>query len=205
MPNRAPREITERLVTLRGSRVAAALLRLAGWRLVFDGLPASQGVAIVYPHTSNWDLPIGLLAKWAIGIRVVFWGKDTLFDVPVFGTWLRWLGGIPVDRHAPHGAVGDMTKRMQQAVARGDFLWLALSPEGTRSYRDGWRSGFYRVAVDAGVPLALVVLDFKAHRVGVVAVLHLCGDAEADMAVIARHYADAKGRHPHLASPVRFT
>jgi 1-acyl-sn-glycerol-3-phosphate acyltransferase len=204
MPDRAPRDITERPVTLRGSRVAAILLRLAGWRVVFDGLPAPQGVAIVYPHTSNWDLPIGLLAKWAIGIRVVFWGKDSLFDVPAFGGWLRWVGGIPVDRHAPHGAVGEMTMRMQQAVTRGDFLWLALSPEGTRSHRDGWRSGFYRVAVDASVPLALVVLDFKARRVGVVAVLRLCGDPEIDMATIARHYAGVEGRHPHLASPVRF-
>ena len=203
MSTRAPREITERPLQLRGSRIAAVILRLAGWRVEFDGLPSAQGVAIVYPHTSNWDLPIGLLAKWAIGIRVVFWGKDTLFDVPLFGRWLRWVGGIPVDRHAPHGAVGEMTTRMRQAVGRGDFLWLALSPEGTRSHRDGWRSGFYRVAVEAGVPLALVVLDYRARRVGVVAALHLCGNPEADLAAIALHYAGAEGRHPHLAAPVR--
>ena len=79
---------------LHGSSVARALLRLAGWRLRFDGLPGKQGVLIVYPHTSNWDFPLGLLVKWAVGIQITFWGKDSLFRVPVFGAWLRWLGGV---------------------------------------------------------------------------------------------------------------
>ena len=70
---------------LLGSALARGLLRAAGWRVVFDGLPAAQGVAIVYPHTSNWDFVVGILAKWAIGIPVTFWGKDSLFRVPVFG------------------------------------------------------------------------------------------------------------------------
>ena len=91
---------------LRGSALARAVLRLAGWRVAFDGLPARQGVVIVYPHTSNWDFVIGVLAKWGIGIPVAFWGKDSLFRVPLFGRWLRWLGGMPVDRGAPQGAVG---------------------------------------------------------------------------------------------------
>ena len=93
---------------------------------------------------------------------VFFWGKDTLFDVPVFGRWLRWIGGIPVDRHAPQGAVRDMVERMRQARERDEYLWLALSPEGTRARREGWRSGFYRVAVDADVPVALVVARLHA-------------------------------------------
>ena len=203
MTTNAPRVIHERPIALRGSRVAAALLRLAGWRLLFDGLPARQGVAIVYPHTSNWDLPIGLLAKWAIGIDLIFWGKDPLFDVPILGAWLRWLGGIPVDRHAPQGIVGEMVARMRRARAADEFLWLALSPEGTRGRREGWRSGFHRVAVEADVPLALAVLDFRARRVGVIGCLQLCGDPGADLAAIARYYAGAEGRHPHLATPVR--
>ena len=72
--------VTERPIQLHGSRLARGLLRLAGWRVHFDGLPARQGVLIVYPHTSNWDFVVGVLAKWAIGIPLAFWGKDTLFD-----------------------------------------------------------------------------------------------------------------------------
>ena len=105
-------ELNERPVQLRGSVLARALLRLAGWRVRFDGLPASQGVAIVYPHTSNWDFPLGILAKWSIGIPVSFWGKDALCKLPLFGRWLRWLGGVPVDRSSHHGIVGAMAESM---------------------------------------------------------------------------------------------
>lgn len=89
-------EIAERPVRLRGSRLARWALGLLGWRVQFDGLPAAQGVAVVYPHTSNWGFPVGLLAKWAIGLPVTFWAKDTLFAVPLFGRWLRSLAGVPV-------------------------------------------------------------------------------------------------------------
>jgi 1-acyl-sn-glycerol-3-phosphate acyltransferase len=197
-------ELTERPVQLRGSRLARTLLRLAGWRLMFDGLPARQGVAIVYPHTSNWDFVVGVLAKWAIGIPVVFWGKATLFELPLLGRWLRWLGGLPVDRRQPGGAVREMVRRMHAARARGDFLWLALAPEGTRAAAPGWRSGFHRVAVDAGVPLALVQLDFARRAVGIHACLRLSGDGDADLAEIARRSVGVQGYRPQLASPIRW-
>ncbi len=199
-----PQEIAARPVQLRGSRLARALLRLGGWQLQFDGLPARQGVVVVYPHTSNWDFIVGVLAKWGIGIPVVFWGKDSLFRVPLLGRWLRWIGGVPVDRRAPGGIVGDMVSRMGHARERDEFLWLALAPEGTRSRREGWRTGFYRVAVDAGVPLALAHLDFERRSVGVHACLHLSGDAVADLAAIARHYQGVQGYRPALASPIAF-
>jgi len=198
-----PALLTGRTVRLRGSRLALAVLKVAGWRLDFEGLPARQGVLVVYPHTSNWDFPLGLLAKWGAGIPVTFWGKDSVFKLPLFGAWLRWLGGVPVDRSAPQGIVGDMVQRMQRARERGEFLWLALMPEGTRSRTAGWRSGFYRVATQAQVPLALVCFDYGARRVGVDTFLQLCGDAEPDMAEIARLLAGCRGYLPDLASPIR--
>lgn len=72
------------------------MLARLGWQVRFDGFPHPQGVAIVYPHTSNWDFVVLLLAKWAIGMPASFWGKDTLFRVPLLGAWMRWLGGIPL-------------------------------------------------------------------------------------------------------------
>lgn len=197
-----PVELNERPVQLRGNRLARAALRLAGWQVDFDGLPALQGVAIVYPHTSNWDFVVGILAKWGIGIPVVFWGKASLFRVPVFGPWLRWLGGVPVDRSAPRGIVGDMVARMAQARASGAFFWLALSPEGTRAWAPHWRSGFYRVAVESGVPLALVHLDYGRRRVGIHSCLRLCGRPEADLEEIARRLGPARGCRPEQAAPI---
>lgn len=199
----APVEIAERPVQLRGSTLARGLLRLFGWRLLWDGLPARQGVLAVYPHTSNWDFPVGLLAKWALGLHVTFWGKDSLFRPPLFGRWMRWLGGVPVDRANPGRIVPDMVERMRAARAADEFCWLALAPEGTRSATRGWRSGFHRVCVEAGVPLALVHLDFGRRRVGVHACLRLGGNADADMAEIARRFEGVRGCRPELAAPIR--
>jgi 1-acyl-sn-glycerol-3-phosphate acyltransferase len=196
-------QIDERPVQLRGSAWARRLLQLAGWRVRFDGLPARQGVAIIYPHTSNWDFVVGVLAKWAVGIPVTFWGKEGLFRVPLLGWWLRRMGGVPVDRHAPQGIVGAMAHELAAARADDRFLWLALSPEGTRRLTGGWRSGFYHVALEAGVPLALVYFDYRERIVGVDRFMRLSGDADADMAAIGRELAQGQGLRPELAAPIR--
>ena len=190
-------------VQLKGSALARAVLRLAGWRLLFNGLPARQGVLIVYPHTSNWDFPVAMLAKWAVGLQVTFWGKDTLFKLPLFGRWLRWLGGVPVDRQSTNGIVGQMAGALTAARENGDFLWLALSPEGTRKYSAAWRSGFYHVAQRSGVPLALVYLDYQEREIGVQHFIHLTGDVPADMATIASVLSGRSGRNPVQAAPIR--
>lgn len=195
--------LDERPVQLEGSATARALLRMFGWRVSFTGLPARQGVVIVYPHTSNWDFVVGVLAKWSVGIPVAFWGKERLFRLPLLGWWLRRLGGIPVDRDAPHGIVEPMARRLLEAAAADRFLWLALAPEGTRRRAAAWRSGFYHVAVKAGVPLALVYFDYRDKVVGVDRFLRLSGDAVADMAAIARELGHRHGLRPELAGPIR--
>lgn len=197
--------LLERPIQLRGSVFARAVLALAGWRVVFDGLPAKQGVLIVYPHTSNWDFVIGVLAKWAIGIPLAFWGKDTLFALPLFGRWLRWIGGVPVDRTSPRGAVADIVTRLVDARQNDRFLWLALSPEGTRSYRDSWRSGFHQVAMQAQVPLALAFFDYAECRVGVDSFIRLSGDTARDMVAIEARLGHRRGRRPQLAAPIRLS
>ncbi len=196
-------ELRARPLQLRGSRLACAALRLAGWQVQFDGLPAAQGVVVVYPHTSNWDFVVGVLAKWAVGLPVTFWGKDTLFRIPLFGRWLRWLGGLPVARHTPQGAVAQMVDAMRNAREQGRCMWLALAPEGTRRHTEGWRSGFYRVATAAGVPVGLVRLDYGRRCIGFDSFWRLGGNPQADFAVFARRFADCRGHRPHLAAPVR--
>lgn len=200
----SPQIVTTRLPAARGSRLARALLRLAGWQLVYDGLPARQGIIIAYPHTSNWDFIVGVLTKWSLGLHFAFWGKDSLFRIPLFGPWLRWLGGIPVDRFNASGIVGEMAQRFQQARERDEFLWLALAPEGTRKYQPHWRSGFYQVAVQTGVPLGLAFFDYARKRIGVECFMLLSGDRDADLAAIAQAYQYASGKHPALAAPIVF-
>jgi 1-acyl-sn-glycerol-3-phosphate acyltransferase len=186
----------------RGSVMARRLLALFGWKVRFAGLPALQGVLVVYPHTSNWDFIVMILAKWAVGVQVMFWGKDTLFRIPLFGAWLRWVGGVPVDRSASRGVVGQAADLMRQSKEQSRYFWLGLSPEGTRHHSAGWRSGFYRSALAAGVPLGLIRLDYARREVVVRDFIQLSGDETHDMARIHACYAGVAARYPEKAAPV---
>lgn len=190
-------------VQFAGNRLARWIVRRLGWRVKFDGLPGLQGVLAVYPHTSNWDFVILILVKWAIGVPVRFWSKDKLFRIPLFGAWLRWLGGVPVDRTSPRGAVGQAVDQLAQARAQGQYFWLALTPEGTRKRIPGWRSGFYQVTLQAGVPLGLVRLDFCQREVAVMDFIQLTGDETSDFKRIASTYEGVVGCIPGNAAPIR--
>jgi len=189
-------------VQFRGSRMARLVLRWMGWRIDFEGLPALQGVAVLYPHTSNWDFPVAMLLKWAMGIEVKFWGKDSLFRIPVFGRWVRWLGGVPLRRDAAGGVVEQMVEVIRSKKAQSEYFWLALSPEGTRSYRPGWRSGFYRLALAADVPLALASLDYSKRALVLRHFVRLTGDTAIDMQTIAQAFKGVQGFRPELAAPI---
>lgn len=189
-------------VRFRGSRLARWLLERAGWTVRFEGLPALQGVLIVYPHTSNWDFIVMVLAKWSVGVPVRFWGKDRLFRIPLFGRWLRWLGGVPVDRTASHGVTRQALDIFAARVREGRYFWLGLAPEGTRKYIPGLRSGFYRTALGAGVPLGVIRLDYRQREVRVLDFIRLSGDEAADMARIAAIYEGVTGRVPGRAAPL---
>ena len=106
-------------VQFKGSAIASKLLHLFGWQYVFSGLPSQQGVIIGYPHTSNWDFIVMVMVKWATGLQVQFLAKKSLFHFPLFGSWLRKLGGIPIDRSAQHGVVGNMLSLLVQAKQEG--------------------------------------------------------------------------------------
>ncbi|MBV8500639.1 MAG: 1-acyl-sn-glycerol-3-phosphate acyltransferase [Paucibacter sp.] len=191
-----------RPIQLKGSAVARFLMGLFGWRVEFEGLPALQGVVMVYPHTSNWDFPVGIFAKWAIGIPVKFWGKDSLFKPPVIGRWMRWIGGVPIDRTCSKGMVGGTVAQIDAARDAGEFFWLAVAPEGTRSLTTGWRSGAYRVALEAKVPVALAALDFGTKTVRFTQFVELSGDAQADFALFAQILAGARAKRPEQAGPI---
>ena len=186
----------------QGSGLARSLLTALGWELQFEGLPTLQGVFVVYPHTSNWDFVFAVMAKWALGVQLNFWGKDTLFRVPLLGRWLRWLGGIPAVRDAPGGLVGQAVAELQDAGRQQRYCWFGLAPEGTRRRTAGWRSGFYQTALQACVPLCLVRLDFGRRQVVATRFYYLSGDEAADIAYIAASFAGVRGRRPAGASPI---
>lgn len=179
--------------------LARLLLRVAGWRLVLVPPPGPKGVVMVYPHTSNWDFPLGVLVRSASGLRISYVAKDSLFRTP-FGALFRWLGGIPVNRRVSTGFIGQLVRRFAEA----ERLLIAIAPEGTRRHVPHLKSGFYHLAVQAGVPLGLAYFDYSRREVGIGAWITLSGDAERDLATIRDFYAGRKGLHPENAGEIRF-
>jgi len=179
-------------------RAALRLLNLFGWNFRWKPLPGPHGIAVVYPHTSNWDFFVGLLAKWTVVQQFRWLAKDSLFRGPM-GALMRYWGGVPVDRSSPQGAI----TRMAQTMRAADWFWLAITPEGTRGYRPYWKSGFYRIALAAQVPIVLVKLDYGKKVIDVTDTLTLSGDEAADMALIARAFDGVRAFNPKDAAPIR--
>ena len=152
------------------------LLTLAGWRIEGEFPDRPKLVAIVAPHTSNWDFVVGISVVFAMGLRVRFLGKHTLFKPPL-GWLMRWLGGTPVVRDTPQGAVGDAA----EMIAREEKVLLGIAPEGTRTPGKPWRSGFYNIALAARVPILPVAFDYHARCVHLFPLFEPSGDYEADL------------------------
>jgi len=134
-----------------------------------------------------------LATAYAMGIRASWFGKHTIFTPP-WGWMLRKLGGIPVNRNSSQSLVTQMAEQFRTR----DELILAVSPEGTRSKVDFWRSGFYQIAVQSGVPIGLGYLDFERKLSGLGMFLTPSGDVKADMEKIREFYRDIRGKHPEL-------
>lgn len=186
-----------------GSALARALLRCFGWRIDCRGLPARQGVVMVYPHTSNWDFPIGVLTKWSLNFELKFWAKDSLFRSPIFGRWMRAIGGVPVNRRAANGMVGETANRMREAKARDEHFWLIVAPEGTRGYVDHWKSGAYHVAVQANVPVGLASFDYATKTVVFTDFVEVSGEPDRDFALFAEVLKGRQGKHADQAGLIR--
>ncbi len=167
------------------------LLWLFGWRLAGISPDLPQCVLIVAPHTSNWDFLFGIAAKWALGLRVRFVAKHTLFRFPL-GFFMRGVGGMPVDRSASSGLV----ERVAAEFATGEPLYLVIAPEGTRKRVAHWRTGFHRVAVMAKVPVLPVALDYKARAIRLEPFYTPTGDYATDLTALRALYTPEMACRP---------
>jgi 1-acyl-sn-glycerol-3-phosphate acyltransferase len=178
--------------------LGGGLLRLIGWRGVLAPLPGPKGIIVVYPHTSNLDFFIGLFFKIATALPARWMGKHTLFRWPV-RRLLVYLGGIPITRNQRSGFVDALLAEFD----RHEIMWLAVTPEGTRSRTDYWKSGFYHIAVAGKLPVALGYIDYATRTVGVDTFLTLTGDVTVDFERIQEFYKDKRGRVPDNSGPIR--
>lgn len=182
--------------TLR-SRAALVCLRLAGWTPLLESGPA-KFVAAAAPHTSNADFWPGLFWKWATRTPVHFVGKEALFKFPM-GTFMRAVGGIPLDRSK---ARANFVDAVVDIIHRENEIALIVAPEGTRARAPHWKTGFYYMALEAGVPIGVTVIDWKRKRFGVVGYVTPTGDLAADFAKIRDLMGNTRGKKPQNQGPV---
>ncbi len=166
------------------------LLRLIGWTADERPVP-DKYVLIGSPHTSNWDFPIALLLMRVIGIEGHWIAKHTVFRWPI-GWLMRRLGGLPVDRRASHNFVDQIVERFEER----DRLVITIAPEGTRKRTAHWKTGFYYIALGAGVPIVLGYLDYPNKRGGLGPTIEPSGDLAADLDRMKEFYSDKTGRRP---------
>ena len=180
-------------------RIARFLLKLGGWTAVGHHPDIRKAVLVGAPHTSNWDGFWALVYITYIGLDVKFFVKDSMFWFPM-GKLLRAFGGIPLDRRNARSSVSEAIAEFDHC----DQFYFGLAPEGTRSRTDGWKSGFYRIAEGANVPIVLGFFDYGTRRLGLGPMMTLTGDQDADLAIISSFYTSVGGRWPEKTSPIEF-
>jgi 1-acyl-sn-glycerol-3-phosphate acyltransferase len=168
-----------------------ALLGLLRWRVEGAVPDVPKCVIVAAPHTSNWDFVVGIAAKLALGLRVGWLAKHTIFRWPFAGL-LRRLGGIPVDRAAAEGLVETAIERFRQEPR----LFLGLTPEGTRQRVERWKSGFHRLALGAGVPILPVRIDWSRRAIVLAPLFMPTADYESDLAQLQAGFTREMARHP---------
>ena len=172
--------------------LSLGFMRITGWK-VSGSLPAGGGrcVMIAAPHTSNWDLPYMLMVAFILRLNVYWMGKSSIFSPP-FGAIMKWLGGIPVNREQSTNMVATSAAALTSATGA---MQLVVPPEGTRSKTRYWRTGFYYIALGAGVPIVMAYMDYEKKLTGLGPTLYPSGDLEADMKIIKAFYAPFKGKN----------
>lgn len=177
-------------------RIARVILKLLRWRT--EGTLPQRGIVVGAPHTSNWDWVFSLLLAWSQSHHPRIMVKKEFFRGP-FAPIMHATGGISVDRSNP---AGDMKRLVAQIEAADEFL-LAIAAEGTRSKTDHWKSGFYRLSQQTGLPITLAFIDGPSRTVGAGPTFTPTGDIAADMDMIRAFYADKRGLHPEKRTEPR--
>ena len=178
------------------SRLATLVPRAAGWTPV--GTVPRTGVLVGAPHTSNWDFVLMLLIMWRGGVPPRVLVKHELFRGPL-GWLLHRLGGLPLDRDNP----GAVVRELVREARRGEPFLLILAAEGTREKGEYWKSGFWRIARAASLPIALAFVDGPTRTAGFGPTITATADVVADMNKVREFYRDKRGIHPERRTEPR--
>jgi 1-acyl-sn-glycerol-3-phosphate acyltransferase len=176
--------------------LARLVLRLSGWRTVGEVPPTA--ILVGAPHTSNWDWVVTQLLAWDNGITIRLLVKESFFKGPM-GLLMRATGAVELDRSNPAGTI----RQLLEDQKSDDHFLLGMAAEGTRSKGDYWKSGFYRIAQQTGLPITLAFLDAPSKTVGWGPTFTPSGDVKADMDLLREFFKDKRGFNPDQATEPR--
>lgn len=167
-------------------------LWVMGWK-VAGTLPPDMKKCIVVaaPHTSNMDFFLARGAFFVLNVPVNLAIKKEVMVFPV-SIFLKAVGCVPVNRQKKE----NFTDSMVRLFRENDEMRLIIAPEGTRSKTDRWKTGFYHIALEAGVPIALGFLDYKKKLAGFGPTVYPTGNREEDFAKIREFYQTITPRYP---------
>ena len=176
--------------------LARGLLRAFRWKV--EGLiPPVQGsenlIVIAGPHTSNWDGVFAFAAIIGMDAKISFFGKYTLFTTPILGRFLKYMGGIPVDRSKP--GLG-LTEIAIKNMSKLNGSLIAMSPEGTRAKTEKFKTGFLRIAEAVEGRIFLASFDFGNKRILLDQFFNPSGDNEHDLAFTKEYFTQFQAKHP---------
>ena len=163
------------------------LLKLSGWTVDITVPYRNKVVICVAPHTSNWDFILGLLAYRSLGRKANFLMKKFWFFFPLKYI-MKSLGGIPVDTKASQS----LTSVIIEDFKKRNYLNLAVTPEGSRSAVDKWKTGFLTIAYNSKVPVQLGIIDFKNKKVIIKKEFFPTGNNIEDLKEIRKYYSGFK-------------
>lgn len=191
-------------VPARGSRLSRTIFKkiflAQGWHFEgkFPNLPKT--VAIISPHTSNIDAWHGFTALLGVGIKITIFGKHTLFNTPL-KPLLEWIGVIPVNRSIQQGT----TQQIINFIDTQEQIWVGMAPEGTRKQAESFRSGFYRIALGANIPIVMFSFDYNRKTIYCLGVFQPTGNYEQDLErILNRYVGKFSPKNPQwLAKPLQ--
>lgn len=173
--------------------------KFSGWKAMNSVSPGA-GVTIAAPHTSNWDFFYALGAAILMDIKIYFSIKDSWCRPPVIGSFIMWLGAIPINRTA--GSKGQVEQIKAFVDKHKDsHIFFLFTPEGTRGKTQSWKTGFYHVAEDTGLPIFLAKVDYQLKESGVFHSYQLTGNKEEDIHAIQESYTTIYGKFPNDQFP----
>ena len=166
--------------------------KVTGWRTT-NTVSKGAGITIAAPHTSNWDFVYALGAAILLDKKIYFSIKDSWCRIPVIGNLIMWLGAIPIDRSSGGRGQVELIKEFVERHKTEDIFFL-FTPEGTRSQSHKWKTGFYHVAKDTGLPIFLAKVDYKIKESGVFHSYQLTDDKDDDIQSIQESYTSIYGK-----------